>query len=296
MLNINKILIVLMLLPGVAYSFPILYGGSGDATILPDGTATGQLLYWDGADWTIATEAIWLQSSRRLNIGNNTVTGDNSVVLGTSNSLTVSNISVIGGGSLNDITSSITTQQADTISGGNLNEIINSSYCVVCGGYNNRITGVQSSIPGGNSNEIYSNYSFAFGRNMILSAVAHRSYIFGYDSDPTTYTIPDTFILHAVDILQNSLTLNRSSELIADDGIISLPDGAYGSGAITIGDAEEYAYFIFSSVGAVTLVNNSVNVVSTDTDGNLCIFDAGSNVDIKNRLGTQKQIKININY
>jgi len=77
-------------------------------------------------------------------------------------------------------------------------------------------------------------------------------------------------------------------------GSISLGDGsefdfydAYqGFGKISIGDTSEYAYISFTSAGAVTLDTQSTNVTTTDgTDGNLNIYDGGTNITIENQLG-----------
>ena len=62
------------------------------------------------------------------------------------------------------------------------------------------------------------------------------------------------------------------------------------------GDNEEWAHFRFSADGTVTLITNTVNVVNTDTDTNLCIYDAGSGIAVKNRLGGTKVIAFAIYY
>ena len=50
---------------------------------------------------------------------------------------------------------------------------------------------------------------------------------------------------------------------------------------------------------AVVYVNGTfkqASFVNTDTDGNACVYDAGSGIAIKNRLGSSKTIRYNINY
>ena len=56
------------------------------------------------------------------------------------------------------------------------------------------------------------------------------------------------------------------------------------------GDGEEYALFSFTTAGVVTLIQNSANVANTDSDTDLCIYDGGTGIVIKNRLGAQKKI------
>jgi hypothetical protein len=59
---------------------------------------------------------------------------------------------------------------------------------------------------------------------------------------------------------------------------------------------DEWAEFIFSSDGTVYLKSNSTDVSNIDEDGKLCIFDNGTSITIKNRLGTGRHIKYIIHY
>lgn len=59
---------------------------------------------------------------------------------------------------------------------------------------------------------------------------------------------------------------------------------------------DEWAEFIFSSDGTVYLKSNSTDVSNIDEDGKLCIFDNGTSINIKNRLGTGRHIKYIIHY
>jgi len=77
---------------------------------------------------------------------------------------------------------------------------------------------------------------------------------------------------------------------------ISLQSGKSGMGKIIIGDALEFAYFIFTTAGVVTLQVNSTNVVTTETDAKLCITDGGSLVYIVNELGSTLIATVTINY
>ena len=83
---------------------------------------------------------------------------------------------------------------------------------------------------------------------------------------------------------------------IADESEITLPTGIAGWGFAQAGDNEEYIEFAFTAAGAVTVLTNSANAVNADTDGNLCVYDAGSGIAIKNRLGATKTIRYNIQY
>ncbi len=92
------------------------------------------------------------------------------------------------------------------------------------------------------------------------------------------------------------MTRSEARNNLADDGEILVDTGENGWGFAQAGSNEEYALFSFSNAGVVTLIQNSANVVNTDTDGNLCIYDAGSGIAIKNRLGSAKTIRYQVHY
>ncbi|NUM33090.1 MAG: hypothetical protein HUU50_00960 [Candidatus Brocadiae bacterium] len=92
------------------------------------------------------------------------------------------------------------------------------------------------------------------------------------------------------------LNKRNSSQSLADDAEISIVTETVGFGFVQAGDNEEYALFSWASNGTVTLIQNSTNVVASDTDGKLCIYDTGSGIAIKNRLGSQKTIRFQLNY
>jgi hypothetical protein len=77
---------------------------------------------------------------------------------------------------------------------------------------------------------------------------------------------------------------------------ISLESGKSGMGKIIIGDNQEYSEFTFTTAAVVTLINNTANVVTTETDGKLCITDGGALVYIINELGSSLTATVIINY
>lgn len=88
-----------------------------------------------------------------------------------------------------------------------------------------------------------------------------------------------------------------SYKVLADDAEMVLPtNGKTGYGFVIIGDNDEYCKFVFKSDGTVTLVYNSANVVNTDTDAKLCIYNSSGNVSIKNRLGSEKAIRYEVDW
>jgi hypothetical protein len=83
---------------------------------------------------------------------------------------------------------------------------------------------------------------------------------------------------------------DRNQADIGDDGNYSLYVGK-GFGFVQVGDNEEWALFSWSSDCTINLIQNSTNVVTTDTDEKFCILDAGDHVDFKNRLGSTKSVR-----
>ena len=94
--------------------------------------------------------------------------------------------------------------------------------------------------------------------------------------------------------LTNCDFLTASS--IEDEAEITLDTGKTGQGWAMAGDNEEYINFRFTAAGVVTVISNSANAINTDTDGFLCVYDAGSGIAIKNRLGATKTIRYVVNY
>jgi hypothetical protein len=82
-----------------------------------------------------------------------------------------------------------------------------------------------------------------------------------------------------------------------NDGVtISLPTNTIGWGTVMIGDNREFAQFRWTSAAVVTLDEATVNVANADTAGNLCIFDGGASVSIRNRLGVNLVVRYVIHY
>ena len=90
--------------------------------------------------------------------------------------------------------------------------------------------------------------------------------------------------------------ISPGGALVADEAEITLATGKTGRGWAMAGDNEEYINFRFTAAGVVTVISNTANAVNTDTDGNLCVYDAGTGIAIKNRLGATKVIRYIVNY
>ena len=83
---------------------------------------------------------------------------------------------------------------------------------------------------------------------------------------------------------------------VADESEITLDTAKTGWGTAMAGDNEEFIQFRFTAAGVVTVVSNTANAINTDTDGFLCVYDAGTGIRIKNRLGATKDIRYVVNY
>ena len=83
---------------------------------------------------------------------------------------------------------------------------------------------------------------------------------------------------------------------VADEAEIALSTARTGWGWAMAGDNEEIINFRFTAAGVVTIISNSANAVNTDTDAFLCVYDAGTGIAIKNRLGATKVIRYIVNY
>lgn len=96
----------------------------------------------------------------------------------------------------------------------------------------------------------------------------------------------------------DSLNVYREKSNFADDDSLSFTTGVAGWGSIMAGDAEQWCDFTFKADGTVTLKSNSAKVSKTygAGDDSLMVYDGGSGIRIKNRLGAAKKIAININY
>lgn len=94
------------------------------------------------------------------------------------------------------------------------------------------------------------------------------------------------------------VNLWTTQEAVGDDATVSMSSagGSGGFGFAQLGDGEEWVLFSFTSAGVVTLIENSANVVNTDTDAKFCILDTGTVVGFKNRLGSTKNLLAAVLY
>jgi len=84
-------------------------------------------------------------------------------------------------------------------------------------------------------------------------------------------------------------------QTLANGEYVELPFVDAGWGELIVGDNEERARFSWEADGTVTLMENTANVVNTDTNTKFCIFDNGTSVRIRNRLGSTKVVKYILN-
>lgn len=100
-------------------------------------------------------------------------------------------------------------------------------------------------------------------------------------------------------IKQQGLYLYNQNVIIADDGFVDLPSGSAGFGYVQAGvstTVDGAISFRFDGDAIVTETNiaDALNSATADTDTKLCVFDNGTQVRIKNRLGGARSIYLNI--
>lgn len=83
---------------------------------------------------------------------------------------------------------------------------------------------------------------------------------------------------------------------LANDAFFDLPNASAGFGTLIVGDGEEFTHWHWTSAGVVTLVNETANVVNTDTNLFFCIFDNGTAVRVRNRLGSAKKVVFDYHF
>lgn len=98
-------------------------------------------------------------------------------------------------------------------------------------------------------------------------------------------------------LFQNGVVIFRDCVVIADEASINLPDATTQDLKVWVDGDDEWAIGAIQSDGTVTLPFVVGSVVNTDTDANLVIWNsAGSQVIIKNRLGSSKTVCYKTEY
>jgi len=105
-----------------------------------------------------------------------------------------------------------------------------------------------------------------------------------------------TDVVFNTDVVSNGLNSFSRSVDLENGRDIFIAKGQHGWGVVQAGDNESFAQFRFSSLGQVVLFNQTSNVDNRDSDNNLCVFDNGGGIVIKNRLGSSQRVNFTINY
>jgi hypothetical protein len=83
--------------------------------------------------------------------------------------------------------------------------------------------------------------------------------------------------------------LTFRNDSLADDGTIILPDAVDGYGFVKSGVS--CTWFTTTAAGAVVVTGGTGGVAAADSDSNLCVFDSGTTVTIRNRAGSAQVVK-----
>ncbi len=84
------------------------------------------------------------------------------------------------------------------------------------------------------------------------------------------------------------------SDVLADDGTVNLREG--GSGFVFVSCNAEAGMWVVSADASVVKVAGTTNTATTDSDGNLCVFDSGTWATVKNRLGVVGLVRVMFFY
>lgn len=100
-------------------------------------------------------------------------------------------------------------------------------------------------------------------------------------------------------VKQEDLILYNGIVSLADDATLDLPVGVQGWGTISCGVSstqDGFIQFRFDGDAIVTQLASAdaLNAAIADTDTKICVFDNGTSVRIKNRLGGTRSVFINI--
>jgi hypothetical protein len=145
--------------------------------------------------------------------------------------------------------------------------------------------------------------------NVVKEFRVPSTYSFSFSSIATNLAASDTRISRGAtgDIILDPVTeitevcgvglkTKEYNATVNDDVKIALPASTTGWGTVMIGDNQEFARFRWTSQAVVTLDESTANVIASDTDLYLCIFDDGLNVSIRNRLGANLVVRYVIHY
>jgi hypothetical protein len=113
-------------------------------------------------------------------------------------------------------------------------------------------------------------------RNLILSNLTSKKML---ATDPTGKVISGSDSFAPIGVSLN------------DGQALDLPDATSGFAWVMIGERTAWAQFNFVNDGTVEILNDSGNVQTTDSAGALCVISSGTQVSIKNNLGSTLFLK-----
>ncbi|MDC1299925.1 hypothetical protein N8Z24_00300 [bacterium] len=94
----------------------------------------------------------------------------------------------------------------------------------------------------------------------------------------------------------SKVTEHEAPVSLINDAYFDLPTASAGFGFISVGDGEYYAQIQWATDGTVLLINNSADVEAINTIGKFCIFDNGTSVRVRNRLGSTVTVMFNYHF
>jgi hypothetical protein len=136
--------------------------------------------------------------------------------------------------------------------------------------------------------ELLGDFTYMRSANFVVRDTSNRDVLFVHSN------------LNTVTLCSNGLDYYTKDTVLPDDASITVTQSMLGCfGTVYVynnGAYVEYANFAVSSDYTPVLTSNSTNIVITDTDNKFCIFKSGNSLVIKNRLGGNRSVKLELKY
>ena len=170
----------------------------------------------------------------------------------------------------------------------------NSSDCLQINGYGSSYNRLIFNVANNTSSQILFMENGSVEKWSIGNAAGDDS--FNIEVGGGNFSTPALKITTAGVLIYQTLSEIKKAEAVADEASITLPTAVTGELMVMVEGQDEYALCHVKDDGTVTLLQTIGDVVKTDTDTNLCIFDNGTGAVIKNRLGAQYTLIYRFQY
>ncbi|MFA6307213.1 MAG: hypothetical protein WCS88_01535 [Patescibacteria group bacterium] len=232
-----------------------------------------------GGDTNVASSTRAFIGGGWLNKAN--VTANEAFIGGGLSNLVIGPYAVIGGGATSTASGSYSAVLGGTLNtasgpysivGGGDSNTASGSYSAVGGGRSNLASGLYATVAGGKNNVAAGDYSFAGGHNMQLSALADKTFAWGYSDAAVSITRDNSFIVFPTDptgsvprVGIGTAAPNSTLHVKSNSGNaeIDIQSGASPYWGIYQDDTTDELRF-WNGANKVILKSNSLGVVSSN--------------------------------